>query len=107
MTSVYQEQKHTFRYRARQHQYAVRSGEAKNCFCAHAAYHHVVDGSVEQGAETKLFRWKDAQFLDSDRHWKRRAIKESLDIHAYKAKVGGDTYSFNLFEICRRLGTYL
>ena len=31
-----------------------------------------------------------AQSLDPDRHWKRRKIKESLYINAYKAKVGGD-----------------
>ena len=37
-----------------------------------------------------LFRWRDPQFLDTDRHWKRRKIKESLYINAYKAKAGGD-----------------
>jgi len=38
-----------------------------------------------------LFRWKDAQFLDWDRHWKRRRkIKQSLCINAYQAKAGGD-----------------
>ena len=51
---------------------------------------HWVDGSVEEGAEVELFRWKDGQFLDSDCHWKRRKIKESLHINAYKAKAGGN-----------------
>ena len=74
-----------FTDRERQHQYAVRTGDAKNSFFAHAACHHGVDGSVEEGAEVELFRWKDAQFLDSDHHWKRRKIKESLYINAYKA----------------------
>jgi len=32
--------------------------------------------SIEEGAEVELFTWKDAQFLDSDRHWKIRKIKE-------------------------------
>ncbi len=49
-----------------------------------------VDRSVEEGAEVELFRWENAQFLESDRHWKRRKIKESLYINAFKAKAGGD-----------------
>ena len=36
----------------------------------------------------ELFKWDEAQFLDADRHWKRRKIKESLYINAYKAKQG-------------------
>ena len=31
----------------------------------------------------ELFKWDEAQFLDADRHWKRRKI-----INAYKAKQG-------------------
>ena len=53
-----------FTDRDRQHQYAVRTVDAKNSFFANAACHHGVDGLVEEGAEVELFRWKDAQFLD-------------------------------------------
>ena len=46
-----------------------------------------MDGSVVEEAEVELFRWKDAQFLDSDRHWNRWKIKESLYINACKILV--------------------
>jgi hypothetical protein len=79
-----------FADRARQHQYCVRTGKETNGFFVHAAHHHGGEEEVEEGAEVHMFRWEGAQFLDSDCHWKRRKIKESLFINAYRARQGGD-----------------
>ena len=36
----------------------------------------------------ELFKWDEAQFLDADRHCKRRKTKGPFYINAYKAKQG-------------------
>ena len=78
-----------FTDRAKQHQYSVRTEDDNNGFFVHAAHHHGVGGEEERGTGVELFKWDEAQFLDADCHWKkRRKIKESLYINAYKAKQG-------------------
>ena len=77
-----------FTDRAKQHQYCVRTENDNNGFFVHAAHHHGVGGEEERRTGVELFKWDEAQFLDADRHWKRRKIKESLYINAHKAKQG-------------------
>ena len=52
----------------------------------YAAYHYGVGEEEERGTGMELFKWNEAQFLDADRHLKRRKIKESLYTNAYKTK---------------------
>ena len=58
----------------------VRTENDNNGFSVHAAHHHGVGGEEERETGVELFKWDEAQFLDADRHWKRRKIKESLYI---------------------------
>ena len=64
----------------------MRTENDNNGFFVHAAHHHGVGEEEERGTGVELFKWDEVQFLDADRHWKRRKIKESLYTNAYKAK---------------------
>jgi len=71
-----------FQDRAAQHKNCIKRKDKKNGFAMHVKQ---TLGRKHKSKGINCMDWDSAVFLDSDNHWKKRKIKESLYINAYDA----------------------
>ena len=73
-----------FADRSDQHQRCINSKNRKNGF-----YMHIKKslGRKHKNRGTAAMHWEGVTYLDSEIHWRRRKIKESLYINAYDASA--------------------